>query len=91
MNISKIVNKNTLLKAGALGVGSLAAEVVTSKVAPEILKTEESQKFAPAIPLLLGLLLNSSKGKLASVGDGMLAESVKGFAKTFLPEKTKTS
>jgi len=41
--------------------------------------------------LLLGLLLNSSKGKLASVGDGMLAESVKGFAKTFLPEKTKTS
>jgi len=91
MNISKIVNKNTLLKAGALGVGSLAAEVVTSKVAPMVLKTEESQKIAPAIPLLVGLLLNSSKGKLASVGDGMLAESVKGFAKTFLPESAKTS
>ena len=89
VNIKNILKKDNLIGAAGLGAGSLGAEVVLSKVAPML--PDAAAKFAPALPILAGLVLSNSKGFLGHVGKGMLAQGVAGVAKTIIPADTKAN
>jgi hypothetical protein len=54
VNIKNILKKDNLIGAAGLGAGSLGAEVVLSKVAPML--PDAAAKFAPALPILAGLV-----------------------------------
>lgn len=77
INFKKIVSINTAVQVAGLGAGSVAANYVTNKVAPKIFKTESSAKFAPALPILAGVILSGTKagGILSHVGNGMIANA----------------
>lgn len=89
ISVKNILKKENLVGAAGLGAGSLSAEVVLSKVAPML--PAGAAKFAPALPILAGLVLSNSKGFLGHVGKGMLAQGVAGVAKTIIPADTKAS
>ena len=89
ISVKNILKKENLVGAAGLGAGSLSAEVVLSKVAPML--PAGAAKYAPALPILAGLVLSNSKGFLGHVGKGMLAQGVAGVAKTIIPADTKTS
>jgi len=86
ISVKNILKKENLVGAAGLGAGSLSAEIVLSKVAPML--PEGAAKFAPALPILAGLVLSNSKGFLGNVGKGMLAQGVAGVAKSFIPVAT---
>lgn len=89
MNVKNILKKENLIGAAGLGAGSLSAEILVSKVSPML--PEQASKFASAIPILAGLVLQNSKGILGSLGKGMIAQGVSATAKGFIPEETKTT
>ena len=89
ISVKNILKKENLVGAAGLGAGSLSAEVVLSKVAPML--PAGAAKFAPALPILAGLVLSNSKGFLGHVGKGMLAQGVAGVAKGYIPADTKAS
>jgi hypothetical protein len=89
ISVKNILKKENLVGAAGLGAGSLSAEVVLSKVTPML--PEGAAKYAPALPILAGLVLSNSKGFLGHVGKGMLAQGVAGVAKTIIPADTKAS
>jgi len=89
ISVKNILKKENLVGAAGLGAGSLSAEVVLSKVAPML--PGAAAKFAPALPILAGLVLSNSKGFLGHVGKGMLAQGVAGVAKAYIPADTKAS
>jgi len=89
ISVKNILKKENLVGAAGLGAGSLSAEVVLSKVAPML--PGAAAKFAPALPILAGLVLSNSKGFLGHVGKGMLAQGVAGIAKQYIPADTKAS
>jgi hypothetical protein len=89
ISVKNILKKENLVGAAGLGAGSLSAEVVLSKVAPML--PAGAAKFAPALPILAGLVLSNSKGFLGHVGKGMLAQGVAGVAKTIIPADTKAN
>lgn len=89
ISVKNILKKENLVGAAGLGAGSLSAEVVLSKVAPML--PAGAAKYAPALPILAGLVLSNSKGFLGHVGKGMLAQGVAGVAKTIIPADTKAS
>jgi hypothetical protein len=89
ISVKNILKKENLVGAAGLGAGSLSAEVVLSKVAPML--PDAAAKFAPALPILAGLILSNSKGFLGHVGKGMLAQGVAGIAKQYIPADTKAS
>jgi len=93
MNLKKVLNKKVLTDAAALSVGSIAAEIVSGeKVAGQIFKTEEQQKFVPIIPILGGLLLASQTNNMAKfAGYGMLANAGGNVLKSVVPDDTKAS
>jgi len=93
MNLKKVLNKKVLTDAAALSVGSIAAEIVSGdKVAGQIFKTEDQQKFVPAVPILAGLLFASNSNNMVKMaGYGMLANAGGNVLKNFVPEETKTS
>lgn len=89
MNVKNILKKENLIGAAGLGAGSLSAEILVSKVSPML--PEQASKFASALPILAGLVLQNSKGILGSLGKGMIAQGVSATAKGFIPEETKTT
>ena len=89
VSVKNILKKDNLVGAAGLGAGSLSAEVVLSKVTPML--PAVATQFAPAIPIIAGMLLSSSKGFLGSVGKGMIAQGVAGVAKQYIPVDTKVS
>jgi len=89
IKVKNILKKDNLMSAAGLGVGSIAAEVVTSKVTPMVLKTEASQKFAPAIPILAGMIIQTGSGVTKSIGHGMIANGVSNLTKELLPASLK--
>ena len=89
ISVKNILKKENLVGAAGLGAGSLSAEVVLSKVAPML--PAGAAKYAPALPILAGLVLSNSKGFLGHVGKGMLAQGVAGVAKQYIPADTKAS
>ena len=89
ISVKNILKKENLVGAAGLGAGSLSAEVVLSKVAPML--PAGVAKFAPALPILAGLVLSNSKGFLGHVGKGMIAQGVAGVAKAYIPADTKAS
>lgn len=89
ISVKNILKKENLVGAAGLGAGSLSAEVVLSKVAPML--PAGAAKYAPALPILAGLVLSNSKGFLGHVGKGMLAQGVAGVAKTIIPADTKAN
>lgn len=92
ISVKNILKKENLIAAGGLGAGSLAAEIVVSKVAPMLTnEAGEVSKIVPAIPLLAGLLLNTSTGFVGNLGKGMLAQGVASIAKQYIPVATKES
>ncbi len=89
IKVKNILKKDNLMSAAGLGVGSIAAEVVSSKVTPMVLKSEASQKFAPAVPILAGMVIQTGSGITKSIGHGMIANGVANLAKEFLPATFK--
>ena len=89
ISVKNILKKENLVGAAGLGAGSLSAEVVLSKVAPML--PAGAAKYAPALPILAGLVLSNSKGFLGHVGKGMIAQGVAGVAKAYIPADTKAS
>ena len=89
ISVKNILKKENLVGAAGLGAGSLSAEVVLSKVAPML--PAGAAKYAPALPILAGLVLSNSKGFLGHVGKGMLAQGVAGIAKQYIPADTKAN
>tara|TARA_R110000803_G_scaffold89528_1_gene156750 strand:+ start:36 stop:431 length:396 start_codon:yes stop_codon:yes gene_type:complete len=89
ISVKNILKKENLVGAAGLGAGSLSAEVVLSKVAPML--PGAAAKYAPALPIIVGLVLSNSKGFLGHVGKGMIAQGVAGVAKTVIPADTKAS
>lgn len=89
IKVKNILKRDNLMSAAGLGVGSIAAEVVTSKVTPMVLKSEAAQKFAPAIPILAGMVIQTGTGITKSVGHGMIANGVANLAKEYLPATLK--
>jgi hypothetical protein len=89
ISVKNILKKENLVGAAGLGAGSLSAEVVLSKVAPML--PGAAAKFAPALPIIAGLVLSNSKGFLGHVGKGMIAQGVAGVAKAYIPADTKAS
>ena len=89
ISVKNILKKENLVGAAGLGAGSLSAEVVLSKVAPML--PGAAAKFAPALPILAGLVLSNSKGFLGHVGKGMIAQGVAGVAKGYIPADTKAN
>jgi hypothetical protein len=75
INLKKILSVESAVKVATLGAGDVAARYVTSnEVAGKLLKTEESMKFADAIPIAGGLILSGqSNTHLKGVGYGMIA------------------
>jgi len=92
ISVKNIFKKENLIAAGGLGAGSLAAEIVASKVTPMLTnEAGEVSKIVPAIPILAGFLLSGSTGFVGSIGKGMLAQGVGAVAKQYIPLETKTS
>lgn len=91
VNVKNILKKDNLISAVGLGVGSIAAEVATSKIAPMIFKSEATAKYAYAIPVIAGLVLGTSTGILRSVGHGMIANGASTLVRSFIPADTKAS
>jgi len=89
IKVKNILKRENLMSAAGLGIGSVAAEVVTNKVAPMVLKTPASQKFAPAVPILAGMVIQTGTGITKSVGHGMIANGVAGLVKEYLPKGVK--
>lgn len=88
LNVKKIFKKESLVAAAGLGAGSLAAEVVTNKIAPMLDPTGTNAmiaKVTPALPIVAGLLLATGTGVMKTVGYGMLASGVSSVAKTVIP------
>ena len=50
-----------------------------------VLTSEAAQKYAPAVPILAGMLIQTGRGLTKSVGHGMIANGVANLAKEFLP------
>lgn len=90
IKIQNILKKDNLVAAAGLGAGSLAAEMVNAKVTPMILPAT-FDKFAPAVPILAGMIIQTSTGFARKVGHGMIANGVANLAKTYLPETFKSS
>jgi len=94
MNVKQIFKKENLVSAAGLGAGSLAAEIVVSKLGPMLDPTGEKAiigKIVPVLPILAGLVLATGTGVMKSIGHGMLASGVSGYAKKLIPEDTKIS
>jgi hypothetical protein len=91
IRVKNILKKENLVAAAGLGVGSIAAETVTSKVAPMVLKSATAQKYAPAIPILAGMVIQTGTGVVKSVGHGMIAAGVAKAFKEVLPASVKSS
>lgn len=89
VSVKNILKKENLIGAAGLGVGSLSAEVLVSKVSPML--PEVASKYASALPILAGLILQNSKGALGAVGKGMIAQGVSATAKSFIPAETKAT
>lgn len=89
IKVKNILKRDNLMSAAGLGVGSIAAEVVTNKVTPMVLKSEMAQKFAPAVPILAGMLIQTGTGLVKSIGHGMIANGVAAAVKTYLPTGIK--
>jgi hypothetical protein len=89
IKVKNILKRENLISAAGLGIGSVAAEVVTNKFAPMVLKTEASAKFAPAIPIVAGLVIQTGTGIIKSIGHGMIASGVASLVKTVLPATVK--
>jgi hypothetical protein len=89
IKVKNILKKENLISAAGLGIGSVAAEVVTNKVAPMVLKTETTAKYAPAIPILAGMVIQTGKGVIKSIGHGMIASGVASLVKAVLPATVK--
>ena len=89
IKVKNILKKENLISAAGLGIGSVAAEVVTNKFAPMVLKTEATAKFAPAIPIVAGMVIQTGKGVVKSIGHGMIASGVASLVKTVLPTSVK--
>lgn len=77
VNLKKILSINTAVKVAGLGAGSVAANYVSNKFAPMIFKDEKSLKFAPALPILAGVILSEVKagGIVSHIGNGMIANA----------------
>lgn len=89
LNVKKIFKKESLVAAAGLGAGSLAAEVVTNKIAPMLDPSGTNEMIAkatPALPIIAGLLLATGTGVMKTVGYGMLANGVSSVVKTVIPE-----
>ena len=80
IKVKNILKRENLISAAGLGIGSVAAEVVTNKFAPMVLKTEASAKFAPAIPIVAGMVIQTGTG---------VASGVASLVKTILPTSVK--
>lgn len=91
VNVKNILKKDNLISAAGLGIGSIAAEVATAKVAPLIFKTEATAKYAYAIPVIAGLILGTSTGFARSIGHGMIANGASSLVRSLIPATTKTS
>ena len=93
MNVKQIFKKENLVSAAGLGAGSLAAEIVVNKVGPMLDPTGDKAigKIVPALPIIAGLLLATGTGVMKSIGHGMLASGVSGYAKKLIPQATKDS
>jgi len=102
MNVKQIFKKENLVSAAGLGAGSLAAEILVSKLGPMLAPkgedpTDEKDekgiigKIVPVLPILAGLVLATGTGVMKSIGHGMLASGVSGYAKKLIPEDTKIS
>lgn len=89
IKVKNILKKENLVSAAGLGIGSVAAETVTSKVAPMVLKTPTSMQYAPAIPILAGMVIQTGRGVVKSVGHGMIASGVASLVKAVLPATVK--
>ena len=89
IKVKNILKKENLISAAGLGIGSVAAEVVTNKFAPMVLKTEATAKFAPAIPIVAGMVIQTGTGVIKSIGHGMIASGVASLVKTVLPATVK--
>lgn len=89
LNVKNILKKDNLISAAGLGIGSIAAEAGTNMIAPKILKTPETQKFAPAIPIVLGLLMGTGTGIVKSMGHGMIAAGAGQAFKSVIPTDLK--
>jgi len=90
--VKNIFKKDTLVEIAGITAGTLTADVVNTQVTPRILKSAQSQKFAPAIPLATGLVLSgSSKKFLKTTGYGMIANAMSSLAKTYLPQTVKST
>lgn len=77
--IKKILKPSTLTTVGTLGAGSIASEIVNSKVAEMAEKNEKTANLAAYSPLA-GLALGAGvhftqSGGIKTVGTGMVAQS----------------
>lgn len=78
LNLKSILSIDTAVKVGGLGAGSVAANLVASKVTPKIIKdADKAAKFGPVLPILAGVVLSSGKTNsfLNAVGNGMIANA----------------
>lgn len=90
--VKKIFKKDTLVEITGVAAGTFAADLVNSQVTPKILKSSQMQRFAPAIPLGLGLALSFSAKKFTkTVGYGMLSNAMSSVIKTYLPPAVKST
>jgi len=77
--IKKVLKPSTLVTVGTLGAGSIASEIVSSKVAEMAEKNEKTANladFSPVVGLALGAGVHfTQSGGVKTVGTGMVAQS----------------
>ena len=89
LKAKNIFKKETLVEVGGLAVGSVTAEIVNKQVTPKVLPAN-LDKFAPAVPILVGALFSTSAKRLTkTIGYGMMANGITTYANDLIPMGVK--
>lgn len=88
--LKRIANTGTITRVAGLGIGAISAKAVQSeKITGKILSGDKA-KFAPAIPILVGLFLSGSRSQLAkNIGAGMISVGAGDAIQPLIPQTIK--
>ena len=79
MNLKGIVSASNLQKVAGLGIGTMAARVVATKIKgiDAVSSTKYSNYAANGVPVLLGMYLSSMSSPLVgAIGNGMIGNAI---------------
>jgi len=81
----KMPSMKTLTGKGLPAIGGALGSKVVKNLAKKVIKKPEMQKFIPAVPMLVGMMLSEQKGALEYFGIGMMASAGGDLAGQFVP------